>query len=62
MRTDPVDRRTTREEGTKTEARDLGHRGQKVSSAHRSEAQAEDEAAPLDKVRSQDPNFGRGHH
>ena len=62
MRTDPAEQRATQESGQKNEARDLDHRGQKVSPAHRPEAQAEDDATALDHTRSRDPNFGRGHH
>ena len=62
MRTDPAEQRATQKEGRKDDARDLGHHGQKVSPAHRPEAQAEDDAAGIDKTRSRDPNFGRGHH
>ena len=62
MRTDPAERRATQKEGRKDEARDLDHPGQKISPAHRPEAQAEDDASALDRVHSRDPNFGRGHH
>jgi hypothetical protein len=62
MRTDPADRRATQKDGRKDEARDLDRHGQKISPAHRPEAQAEDDAAAIDRVHSRDPNFGRGHH
>lgn len=62
MRSDPAARRTTRQSGQKKDARELDRRGQKMSPAHRPEAQAEDDATALDRTRSRDPNFGRGHH
>ncbi|TCZ77880.1 hypothetical protein [Lysobacter sp. N42] len=62
MRPDPAKERATQTSGRKDEARDLDHHGQKLSPAHRPEAQAEDRAAGIDRTRSRDPNFGRGHH
>lgn len=62
MRPDDQKLKATQQSGRKDEARDLEHHGQKVSPAHRPEAQAEDEAAGLDRTRSRDPGFGRGHH
>lgn len=62
MRTDPPDRRATQESGRKDEAKDLDRHGQNVSPANRPEAQAEDDATALDRTRSRDPGFGRGHH
>ena len=62
MRTDPAEQRATQTEGRTDEARDHDHHGQKISPAHRPEAQAEDDAAGIDRVHSRDPNFGRGHH
>ncbi|AXK72927.1 hypothetical protein DWG18_12000 [Lysobacter sp. TY2-98] len=62
MRTDPTDRRTTRDSRRKDEARDLDRHGQKVSPPNRPETQAEDTAAAIDRSRSRDPGFGRGHH
>ena len=62
MRPDPAQQQATQKSGAKDEARDLDHRGQKVSPANRPEAQAEDEATALDRTRSRDPGFGRGHH
>ena len=62
MRTDPAEQTATQKEGRKDKARDLDHHGQKISPAHRPEAQAEDDASGIDKVHSRDPNFGRGHH
>ncbi|GAB6195918.1 hypothetical protein [Lysobacter xanthus] len=62
MRTDPAQAQATQQEGKKKDARDLDGRHQKVSPAHESETQADDGAVAQDRVRSQDPNFGRGHH
>ena len=62
MRTDPAEQRATQDGGRKDDARDLDRHGQKVSPAHRPEAQAEDDASAIDRTRSRDPNFGRGHH
>lgn len=62
MRTDPAERRATQASGQKNEARDLDRHGQKISPAHRPEAQAEDDTSALDRARSRDPNFDRGHH
>jgi hypothetical protein len=62
MRTDPADQRATQKEGREDEARDLDRHGQKISPAHRPEAQAEDDAAGIDRIHSRDPNLGRGHH
>lgn len=61
MRPDPAERRATQDAGQKKDARELDRHGQKVSPAHRPEAQAEDDATALDRTRSRDPNFGRGH-
>ena len=62
MRPDNQKLKATQQSGRKTDARELDHHGQKVSPAHRPEAQAEDEASAIDRTRSRDPNFGRGHH
>jgi hypothetical protein len=62
MRPDPAKQQATQTSGKKDQAKDLDHHGQKVSPANRPEAQAEDEATALDRTRSRDPNFGRGHH
>ena len=62
MRPDPAEKTATQTSGKKDEARGLDHHGQKVSPAHRPEAQAGDDATALDRTRSRDPNFGRGHH
>lgn len=62
MRPDPADSTATPRSGSKNEARDLDHPGQKVSPTHRPEAQAEDATTALGCTRSRDPNFGRGHH
>lgn len=62
MRTDPAKSHATQKSGQKKDARELDRHGQKVSPAHRPEAQAEDDATALDRTRSRDPDFGRGHH
>lgn len=62
MRADPAERQATQQSRKKDQARDLDQHGQKVSPANRPEAQAEDDATALDRTRSRDPNFGRGHH
>lgn len=62
MRPDPAKQQATQTSGRKDQARDLDHSGQKLSPAHRPEAQAENDAAGIDRTRSRDPNFGRGHH
>lgn len=62
MRSDPAKQQATQHSGRKDEAKDLDHHGQKVSPANRPEAQAEDNATALDRTRSRDPGFGRGHH
>jgi hypothetical protein len=62
MRPDPAKQQATQTSGKKDEAKDLDRHGQKVSPANRPEGQAEDEATALDRTRSRDPGFGRGHH
>lgn len=61
MRPDPAKQQATQTSGAKDEARDLDRHGQKIAPANRPEAQAEDEATALDRTRSRDPGFGRGH-
>ena len=62
MRPDPAKQTATQTSGRKDTARDLDDHGQKVAPANRPEGQAEDQASALDRTRSRDPNFGRGHH
>ncbi|GAB2510542.1 hypothetical protein [Lysobacter humi (ex Lee et al. 2017)] len=62
MRPDPAQQQVTQQSGRKDQAKDLDRHGQKVSPANRPEAQAEDDTTALDRNRSRDPNFGRGHH
>lgn len=62
MRPDPAKRSATQDEGGKDEARDLDSRNQPTSMANRDRRDRADDDTGEAKVRSQDPNFGRGHH
>lgn len=62
MRTDPADQRATQEEGAKNEQKDLENQRQPTSLANRDRQERSKDEAGQGKVRSQDPNYGRGHH
>lgn len=62
MRENTAKQNATQQSGRKDDAKDLDRHGQKISPANRPEAQAEDDAAAIDRSRSRDPGFGRGHH
>lgn len=61
MRPDSAERHATRKEGAKDQAKDLDQQPQ-PQSAHREQDERAHDQAGQGRVRSQDPNFGRGHH
>lgn len=62
MRRDPAEQRSTQEEGADDQARDLANMNQPVKKANQPKLQRSKNEAGQGKVRSQDPNYGRGHH
>lgn len=62
MRPDPAKQQATQQERRKDEAGDLARQGQPTSLANRDRKDRADDGTGQEKVRSQDPNFGRGPH
>lgn len=62
MRQDPAEQRATQEEGRKDQAKDLEHMNQPVKKANQPKLQTGKGDTAAEQVRSQDPNFGSGHH
>lgn len=62
MRPDEQKLRAQHEEGKKNEQKDLENQRQPQSLANRDRSERGRDETGEGRVRSQDPNFGRGHH
>ncbi|MFD0738887.1 hypothetical protein ACFQZQ_06290 [Lysobacter koreensis] len=62
MRTDPAKQNATQKESLKRSQKDLENLRQPQAAAHRDHADRGKDETGQARVRSQDPNFGRGKH